>query len=104
MNNFMGYTKTCGNSFTPGQQARMRAVYENFRLNLDDTDACEFELEVTFDDKPEQVEIFVETNDWYDYLIVRGKKYAPNGTYTLSSYFVEGEGVSGERCCSVSWS
>jgi hypothetical protein len=72
----------------------MRAVYDTFRRNLHETDSCEFEVDIQFDDKPEQVKIFVETNDWYDYLIVYGDSYEPNGTYTLSSYFVEGEGVS----------
>jgi hypothetical protein len=94
IDNFMSYTRTCGKSFTNGQQTRMRAVYETYRLHLNETDACEFELQVTFDDKPEQVKIFVEANDWYDYLIVHGEKYQPNETYTLSSYFVEGQGVS----------
>lgn len=90
----MSYSKDCGKTFTKGQHDRMRAVYETFRLNLPETDSCAFEVDIQFDDKPEKVKIFVETNDWYDYLIVHGDIYEPNGTYTLSSYFVEGEGVS----------
>jgi hypothetical protein len=96
LENFMSYGKECGKSFTKGQHNRMRAVYETFRLNLDETDLCFFEVDIQFDDKPEQVTVFVESNDWYDFLIVNGTKYKPNGSYTIESFFVEGEGVSGD--------